>query len=107
MPTPVHFISLVLPFFSGYVIATDRPTKGLLPSFQIGLVMGVALVAIAMTVAVPIIAGLSLVWPSMGVQTALTVLLYIVLAAGAYTALVGSLGALYATYRWANATTHR
>jgi hypothetical protein len=60
-----------------------------------------------MTVATPIIAGLSLFWASMGVQTALIISFYVVLAAGAYTALVGSLGALYATYRLANATSRQ
>lgn len=101
-PFPLHLISLVLPFVSAYAIASDRTVKGVLPSLEIGLVMGLSLLMIAAIPSIPIVLTLSIFF-SVDVGLAVTIALIVAGAAAGYTFALAFTGALYAAYRSVNA----
>ena len=97
-PPPIHFISLVMPGVSGYSIAASRRAKGLLPSFQIGAIMGLTLASLVLIMGALIVAGLAAFLP-LNARLSFILLFIAAGALGAYTALAAFSGALYAAYR--------
>jgi hypothetical protein len=97
-PPPIHFIALLMPFFSGYAIASSRHVNGLLASIEIGLVMGLTLGSTAMAVGI-----LSVVVASLLLSGVTAIYLFIViilgLGIGSYTAMAACIGALIAAHR--------
>jgi len=100
-PPPIHLISFFMPFFSGYSIASARPTKGLLASLQIGLVMGLTLGGAAMAMGAVIIGVIS-VFQSGISSIYLIVAESIGLGIGIYTGTAACTGAMMAAGRSAH-----
>jgi len=106
-PPPVHFVSLLLPFFSGYSIASGWEKKGLLPALRIGGVMGLTLGATALaagglgSLVVGALLGIGIPF-SFGV-----IFFYVCVAIGCYTAMAATIGALLANRKASKVRTGR
>jgi hypothetical protein len=86
-PPPIHLIALLMPFFSGYAIASNRQAKGLLASIEIGLVMGLLSVVVASL----LLADVTAIY--------LFIVIILGLGIGSYTAMAACIGALIAAHR--------
>jgi hypothetical protein len=99
-PPPIHVVSLFMPFFSGYSIASERRVKGLWASIEIGAIMGLTLGSIIIVIGIIAIAVISLIQDG-STQTYKVVTIVVASAIGSYTAIAGCIGAVLAAHRGA------
>jgi hypothetical protein len=98
-PPPVHLIALVMPLASGYQIGSTTGPRWPLGWLAIGLVMGLTLGSVALAAGGLTLLAVATFVEDTPLATYTIVVLIISGGIGCYTALVGSIGAIFGIRR--------